>query len=320
MHEPGQWDPVEAGWIVQKKLLGINNIKMNNLTISSMKRNVIMKIAGMVAMILLVSAPAINVYSQDEDKPVRKVFESISLIENQTTENLYQGGLKFEISHRFSQIEEISDLFGIYGSANTRLALDYGIRDRIMVGFGTTRDYKLQDLEWKISLLKQTESGKIPVSVSYYGNAVLDARSDDNFGPEESYRFIHRLSYLTQLIVSRKFGEKVSLQMSPSFAYFNAVDPGYKNANFDISFGGRAQVLGLNSIIFEYDQPLTQGDGVETHPNIAAGVEIGTSTHAFRLFVSNYNAIIKQRNMVYNSNDPFDGDFLFGFNISVALR
>ncbi|KPK84950.1 MAG: hypothetical protein AMS27_08555, partial [Bacteroides sp. SM23_62_1] len=152
------------------------------------------------------------------------------------------------------------------------------------------------------------------------GNTVLDARSKDNFGREEAYRFIHRLSYLHQVIVSRKFGQKISLQVIPSFVYFNAAEPGYKNANFAVSFGGRAQIIGLNSIIFEYDQPLTQGDGVETYPNIAAGIEIGTSTHAFRVFVSNYNAIIKQRNIVYNQNNPFDGDFQFGFNISVRLR
>ncbi len=293
---------------------------MNSRTISSDYRNLKIIGSGKIALLLLLTVSSINAFSQEEDKPIRNVFESISLVENQTTENLYQGGLNFEISHRFSKIEEISDLFGIYGSANTRLALDYGITDRIMVGFGTTRDYKLQDLEWKVSLLKQTQSGRIPVSLSYYGNAVLDARSEDNFGPADSYRSIHRFSYLTQVIVSRKFGEKISLQVAPSFAYFNAVDPGYKNANLSVSFGGRAQVLGLSSIIFEYDQPLTQGDGVETYPNISAGVEIGTSTHAFRLFVSNYNAIIKQRNIVYNLNDPFSGDFLFGFNISVALR
>lgn len=294
---------------------------MNNGTMWSKYRNLKLKRTVGLVFLIVLTFFALNAFSQEEeDKPIRDVFETVSLIENQTTENLYQGGLNFEISHRFSQIEEIGDLFGIYGSANTRLALDYGITDRIMVGFGTTRDYKLQDLEWKVSLLRQTESGRIPVSLSYYGNAVLDARSDDNFGPVDSYRFIHRFSYLTQVIVSRKFGEKISVQLAPSFAYFNAVEPGYKNANLSVSFGGRAQVIGLSSIVIEYDQPLTQGDGVETYPNIAAGVEIGTSTHTFRLFISNYNAIIKQRNIVYNLNDPFDGDFLFGFNISVALR
>ena len=30
--------------------------------------------------------------------------------------------------------------------------------------------------------------------------------------------------------------------------------------------------------------------------------------------------IVKQYNMFYNTNDPWAGDFRFGFNISIALR
>ena len=115
----------------------------------------------------------------------------------------------------------ISDIFGIYGGANTRLGLDYGITDRIMVGIGTTQNYQLQDMEWKYAILQQTRSNSMPMSLSYYGNMVIDARSEENFGPEESYKFIHRLSYFTEIIVSRKFSEVFSFQVAPEFAYYN---------------------------------------------------------------------------------------------------
>ena len=106
--------------------------------------------------------------AQDEEpdnRPIRAPFEAISLIDNQTTVNTFQGALKFEIAHRFSEIKEFKDLYGIYGAANTRLALDYGITDRIMVGFGTERNNKLQELEWKVALLRQTRSGSMPVGI-----------------------------------------------------------------------------------------------------------------------------------------------------------
>jgi hypothetical protein len=106
----------------------------------------------------------------------------------------------------------------------------------------------------------------------------------------------------------------------PSFAYFNAIPHGYNNLNFALSFGARAQVLGLSSIILEYDQPLTQHELLEVEPNLAFGVEIGTSTHSFRIFAANYQNIIKQYNLFYNTNDPWSGNFRFGFNISVRLR
>ena len=274
-------------------------------------------------LILLLALSVHNLQAQEEDKPdnrpIRPPFETISLIDNQTTVNPYKGSLQFEISHRFSEIEEIDDLFGIYGSANTRLALDYGITDRIMAGFGTTRDYKLQDFEWKVSILTQTRSWSMPFSLSYYGNMVIDARDKDNFGPEDQYNFAHRMSYLTQAIASVQTGP-VSFQVIPSFAWFNGVEDGYNNMNFALSFGVRAQVIRMSSIVLEYDQPLTQHEALEVKPNLGLGIEIGTSTHAFRIFVANYQNIIKQYNLFYNTSDPWSGDFRFGFNISVRLK
>ena len=279
---------------------------------------------NLIVLSILFFIPSTGIKAQDEEpdnRPIRPPFETLTLIDNHTTVNPYKGALQLEISHRFSRIEEISNLYGLYGSANTRLAMDYGITDRIMVGFGTTRDYKLQDFEWKYSILTQTRSGSIPLSLSYYGNMVIDARENDGetFGPEDEYNIMHRISYLTQLIVSRNMGP-VSLQLIPTFAWYNGISDGYNNINYGISVGGRAQVLGLSSIVFEYDQPLSQHEDLEVYPNVSLGVEIGTSTHSFRVFVANYSSIIKQRNMFYNTNDPLDGNFRFGFNISVRLR
>ena len=278
---------------------------------------------AIITILLVFLIPCAPLSAQEEEerdnRPVRSPFETTTLIDNHTTVNLTKGSLKFDIAHRFSEIKEIGDIYGIYGSANTRLALDYGITDRIMAGFGTTRDYKLQDFEWKVAIFTQTRSGSVPLSLSYYGNMVIDARSEDNFGPPDEYNFMHRMSYLTQLIASRKLGP-VSLQLIPSFAWFNGVESGYNNINFALSFGGRAQVIGSHSIIFEYDQPITQHEAFESKPNASLGIEIVTGTHSFRIFVANCSNIVKQYNLFYNSHDLLDGDLRFGFNISVALR
>ncbi len=277
-----------------------------------MKRLILytMLLAGM-----LLTAPS---FAQEEDKPIRPPFETTLLIDNQTTVNPYKGALTLEIQHRFSQISSISDLFGLYGTANARMALSYGITDKLMVGFGTTRYYKLQDLEWKYSLLTQTREGSIPVSLSYAGNMVLDARNADVFGDPELYKPIHRMSYMNQLIVSRKFGMLISAQVSPTFIWMNAVEEGYNNLNFSVNTGIRAMVLGFHSIILEYEQPVTQSEA-DVYPNLALGVEIGTSTHSFRVFAANYNALVKNYNVVYNANNPFDLDYQFGFNISIKF-
>jgi opacity protein-like surface antigen len=273
----------------------------------------------------LTSLSAQDNQTQEESTPVRFTFGTNMLIDNQTIESPYKGGLQLQIQHRFSLIENYHNLYGIYGSANTRLALTYGITDKLMVGVGTTKDYQMQDIEWKYKILSQTEDGKMPVSLSYFGNIVADLRTSEAFGPEESFRNIHRFSYFTQLIFARKFTEKISAQIAPSFIYFNSVPrysdtQGYKNVNFGLSAGARANLFGNHSLILEYDQLLTKQDlDVQPKPNLAFGWEINTATHTFQIFAANYNQIISQRNLVFNTNDFTSGGYLIGFNITVRF-
>ena len=263
---------------------------------------------------------------QVTSKPVRFTFGTTTLIDNNTVETLYKGGLEMEISHRFSPIENYHDLFGIYGSANTRIGLNYGITDRLMIGAGTTKNYKLQDIQWKYLILRQTEDNSMPVSLSYYGNIIINLQQSADFGPAASFKQIHRLSYFTQLILARKINNMFSVQIAPSLAYFNSVPqnvdslPGYKNLNIGLSAGARANLFGNHSLIIEYDQLLTkQSIAVQPKPNLSLGWEIGTATHSFQIFVANYDQIINQRNLVFNTNDWKEGQWLVGFNIHVRF-
>lgn len=263
--------------------------------------------------------------TKEPAKPVRNTFATTSLIDNHTVATPYKGGLELQIQHRFSVIENYHNLFGIFGSANTRIGLNYGITDRLMVGAGTTKDYKLQDIQWKYLILQQTDDNSMPVSLSYFGNVVLDLQKEEVFGPAESYREIHRLSYFTQLIIARKLNEKFSVQVAPSVSYFNSVpqytdSTGYKNLNLGISAGARANLFGPHSIILEYDQLLTkQNLDVQPKPNLSLGWEINTATHTFQIFAANYNQIISQRNLLFNKIDFKKADFLIGFNITVRF-
>lgn len=282
-------------------------------------------------LLLLLTAFMISLSAQEEaqtkekSKPVRFTFGTGMLIENQTVETTYKGRPELQIHHRFSLIENYHNLFGIFGAANTRLGLNYGITDRLMIGVGTTKDYKLQDIQWKYLILRQNEDNSMPVSLSYYGNIVIDLQRKEAFGPVEQYRDIHRLSYFTQIILARKFNDVFSFQVAPSVIYFNAVpqytnESKYKNLNFGLSAGARAAVFGSHSVILEYDQLLTRQDlDEQPRPNLSVGWEIGTATHTFQIFASNYSQIINQRNLLYNTNNFADGEYLIGFNITVRF-
>ncbi len=277
-------------------------------------------------MIVSLLVPTIQSYCQDttdEAKlPVRSTFETTQLIDNQTVMSPFAKQLQLNIIHRFGVVSNgVTDLFGLYAPSNIRMGLNYGITDRIMVGVGTTKDYKLQDLNWKVALIQQNRSGSVPVSVSYYGNAVIDASNKANFGNPDRFKEIHRFSYLTQIIVARKFSEAISLQVAPTFIYYNAVDTTLKNVNLGVSFGGRGKISDSKAIIFEYDQPLTSAkfSAYNSKPNLGLGLEIGTATHAFQVFASTAQDIIPQHNFVYNQNDFTKGNIVLGFNITVRF-
>ncbi len=278
-----------------------------------------------ILIILIAFTGALPAQEDVKPKPVRFTFGTSILVDNHTVATPYKGGLELEIHHRFSLIENYHNLFGIYGAANTRIGLNYGVTERLMIGAGTTKDYKLQDLQWKYLILAQTEDNSMPVSLSYYGNVVLDLQKKEAFGPVERYRDIHRLSYFTQFIVARKFNEVFSLQIAPSLAYFNAVphytnELRYKNLNFGLSAGAKVSVSGSHSVLLEYDQLLTKQDlASQPKPNLSLGWEIGTATHTFQVFVANYSQIISQRNLVFNTNDFSKGEYLVGFNVTVRF-
>lgn len=274
------------------------------------------------------------VYSQENNKPetdkqkrdktpIKHTFEALSLVNSQTTEILRKNSLQFNIQHRFGRIDQgfqagkNFDLLGILGVSNIRVALNYGITNRLTVGLGAIKNNYLYDLRWKYKILQQTKTKRMPLTLLYFGNASIKTYKDDDLS------FIDRLTYFHELIIARKFNKKLSLQLAPSFSYFNIVDTlGGKeinHANFGVSIGGRVNVSAQGSIIFEYNHPLTisdYGEGKKTKPVIGIGFEIATRGHAFQLFLTNAISIIDQYNMVGNTNDFFNGEIFFGFNIS----
>ncbi len=276
------------------------------------------KIAASVILALLF----MPLFSQESvDYPIR-VFETSILIDNQTVATPFKGMLEFEIHHRFGTVNNgLDDLFGLWAPANIRLGLNYGITDKLMIAAGTAKNYKAQDLAVKYAILQQTSSGSVPVSLSFYGNMGLNLLNQNTFGPAHDWREIHRLSYFSQILIARQFGGKFSLQLAPTFIWFNAVEIGYKNAHYGISAGARYNFTGSHSIIAEYDQLFNKQENEEFNPKpqLSLGWEIGTATHAFQLFVANYKDILGQYNFVYNQNSISDGNFLIGLNVTVRF-
>ncbi|UJH66650.1 DUF5777 family beta-barrel protein [Allomuricauda sp. SCSIO 65647] len=251
------------------------------------------------------------------DKPERPAFESSFIIDNPNNVLFSKNTLEVQMSHRFGLIDGgNNDMLGFWGPSNIRIGVAYAIHERLTLGFGTTKFDRLQDFNWKVGIINQTRSGRIPVSVSYYGNFTIDARKKENFSLDQ-----YRYSYFNQLIIARRFSPKLSMQLAPSISHFNLVEDRMRNDVIGIAFGGRYKISDQTSILWDYSQPFTHhlnGErlAIDPEPGISLGFEFATSAHAFQLFITNMNGIVPQQNYIKNTNDFFRGQILFGFNIT----
>ena len=267
-----------------------------------------------------------NSLAQDEEEPdmspVRSPFASGVLIDKQTMNIPYENTLEFLIHHRFGTLDNgISDLYGLYAPSNIRLGLNYSGSNNFMIGIGATKGKKFTDLQWKYNILEQTRGGTIPIALTYYGNVAVDGRSEDLLGDDFSHT--NRMSFFSELIVTRKFDYFFSMQASVSFSHFNKVQQGYEHDKVAVSAAGKYRISAQSSIIANAEIPLHIEDMQEfvpinfkPEPNFGIGWEISTATHVFQVFAGNGYGIINQENVMFNQNDPTDDGWLLGFNIT----
>ncbi|QEC69864.1 hypothetical protein FRZ67_22135 [Panacibacter ginsenosidivorans] len=279
-------------------------------------------------------------------KPVKNTFQSIWIIDNQTVMVPVKKTLEFDFQHRMGLVNNGSkDLWGLFGSANIRLGVNYSPINKLYVGIGIAKYNMLLDLNAKYSIITQTKN-KYAVSVSWYGNAAVDTRKEATLNNGEDIKHnSDRYTFFNQLLIARKISDKLSLQVAPSWSHQNAVWGYYtsydtatkqygntyktmNNEHFAIAVSGRYKFSNLCSVIFNYDQPLTIHNENNPNPNISLGLEVNTSSHAFQIFIGNYNQLNPQHNNMYNQNNPLGEytdankkvhkgyQYLIGFNIT----
>lgn len=281
--------------------------------------------------ILVVLLFAVPVFSQDEAKkekgePVDETFNSSTFMDNQTVMSCYKGRPELNIQHRFSGMQnKMADLFGLYGASNIRLALSYGVTDDIMIGFGYEKFNKIAEIYGKYAILRQTDNNSMPVSVSYFGCLGFDTHVQDTvslyFGNE--YHFTNRLVYFNQLIIARKFNDRVSAQIAPSYSHYNWLkDTTMVHGYFGMHVAAKVNVRGAINAMVEYDHPIAMGsveNMVTSKPNLAAGLEFATGTHGLQVFVGSADQLIFAANYVKNTKDFTDGGLALGFNVNIKF-
>ena len=168
-----------------------------------------------------------------EKVKVKNAFKSTRILKFHSNEMVAGGVLDFRILHRFGRLNSgVENLFGL-DQAFVRLSLDYGLTDNITVGLGRSAVGKEVDGFVKWRFLQQSKGpGAMPVSLVYVAGSVINTASWAN--PDRINFFSSRLSFYHQLLISRKFSEDLTLQLSPIWVHRNLVPA---NADQNCGFG-----------------------------------------------------------------------------------
>ena len=246
---------------------------------------------------------------------VSATFKATHIVNSQTVESPAKGDLDFVIMHRFGKINDGSYNFFGLDNATLRLGLDYGITDRLDIGIGRSSLEKTFDGYLKYKLVRQTDDGKVPVSVSLLetvsnytlkiaGKPYLDAR--------------YRTAYVSQVLIARKINRSLSLQLTPAVLHFNLV-PSAKDNNdlFAVTISGRVKFTKRMSITGEYNYlPSGQIHSIDVKNALSVGWDIETGGHVFQLVFSNSQGMTESQFIPRTTGSWGKGDIYFGFNIS----
>jgi hypothetical protein len=269
-----------------------------------------------------------TVFSQEEDllsligeeettEYTSASFKTNRVINMHSLENTAGGVFDFKISHRFGFVSGgLQELFGL-DNAMIRIGGDYGISDRWTVGFGRNSFEKTYDVFTKYKFLRQsTGKRKMPISAAFLATSAIKTVP---FADEtrKNY-FSHRLSYVYQAIIGRKFSERFSLQLSPTLVHRNLITDSQleKNDVYALGAAGRVKLSKRVAINAEYvyvapDQILDRYKN-----SLSLGFDIETGGHVFQLHFTNSTSMIEKGFVTETVGSWLDGDVHFGFNVS----
>ncbi|MCU7615493.1 DUF5777 family beta-barrel protein [Chryseobacterium sp. GMJ5] len=237
-------------------------------------------------------------------------FKALQIVTGQSTKLTAKKEWYIVIAHRFGDVSEgFKNFFGL-DDASTKLGVIYGVTDGLSLSLSRETNMKTFEFGAKYKLLKQNEN--FPLDIVGYNVMALNTDLDKDNYP--NLQFGDRLSYLTQALISRRFNDQFSLQLSPSYVHKNLYEPMIEDKNqFLAGLGGRYKISKRISINAEY---FVNFDNHSFYKNpLSVGMDIETGGHVFQLLFSN-SQLNSDIGYLTNAAGKWEkGQIFFGFNL-----
>ncbi len=251
-------------------------------------------------------------------------FKMTRIAIGHSTETRKKGILEVFVANRFwnTGADRSQSFFADRMSA--RIALEYGLSDRLSTGFGGTTFDGLFDGYFKYKLVRQTTDKKGgPFNMTILQSASYNSNSFGSIYGEREISSNNRLSFTSQLLISRKFSSNFSLQIAPTFVHRGVVlsneDP--KN-HFAVGFGARYKLRNHLSLVSEYYYNTNKIKSFDNYNPFVLGVNWEQGDVMLQFMLTNAvnfveDAFITGTRNNFNFRSP---NLNFGFNATYVIH
>ena len=150
-------------------------------------------------------------------------FKALQVGNLQSTKLVCKKDFYMVVAHRFGSVKDgIKEFYGL-DQANTKIQFLYGLSNRFQLGISRDSYEKTYSTTLKCGILRQ--SNNRPINLVLYSSMDINTLLNKKFYP--GLLFFDRFAYTTQILTSRRFSEKLSLEIAPVYVRQNLVDLNY---------------------------------------------------------------------------------------------
>ncbi|MBK7128203.1 MAG: hypothetical protein IPM74_12750 [Crocinitomicaceae bacterium] len=276
-----------------------------------------------------VSAEPVDFISWVDKTPVRDQFAGTRVINLHSVDMIPARSLEFIVAHKFGDIAGaaggVPGWFGFDNLADVRIAFEYGLTKNINLGLGRSKGTGLltqvADGYFKYKLLQQNK-GNMPVTLVLMSSLSVPygAASDDSTSITSYPDFFHRFIYNSQILVARKFSDRISVQMNFGYNHRNYVDYRDQNGLTYLGLCGRFRITKTIGLLAEYTYILHRPGEVNYTNHLGFGIEFITGGHVFSLNFTNSRAVTENLFIPATTEDWLKGQFRFGFSVNRRFK
>lgn len=256
---------------------------------------------------------------QTEETIEPAIFRSSTIVNSHSVNMLPAGTLDFRIEHRFGKINGGAyELFGL-DNANIHFSFEYGFADWLMAGAGRGTYEKTYDGFVRIKpLTQQSGAETFPFSLAWQSSVYVNTLRF--LADLDDFSFARRLEHVHQLMIARRFGDVISVQLMPSYLRRTPV-PSLPEQTDLLAMGTGLSFRITNgfSLNLEYFYLLNKNialNPVQLYNPLSVGFDLETGGHIFQLIFTNSISMTEHGIIGNTTGNWLKGDIHFGFNIS----